>query len=224
LGATLPLAPKIGLIATTLLCGVSCNSKLDVKANRGAPLPAEEEPTPETPAEPDADKSDDPDQAKQVDDGFARTRYYYQSRSIVTLKLTPDGVPAGSMFSLINDSTKTTLVEDETLAAREMAAGTSFGLTEQGYDIILRLYPLTTAMKGHFRYGKNALRLLANDGGQVLESTTNIFISDFDIQGLETVAAAEEADQLDLWMNPTSRVTVSNETSLTVGVGNIVND
>jgi len=178
------------VISTTVL--PACRSKLKVISkpvtNGGAEVPPSE--TEDPPQDGGQTTGDIPpiveDQPKatplEVSGLLSAQRLYYQSRSVISLNISSDGISTNSRFSLFNDTTHETLIENQSL---------DYGLTDDGnisdyfmvaeapYDIFIRLYPSASGSRGRFGYGANKLRLLFDDEVKPTFSQSTIYLSDF---------------------------------------------
>ncbi len=239
-------------LAAALAAGVfsqACRSKLDVKSKDGGPMPATETPAdvppPEDPGPAPVTDPDpvDPPQKKEVKDVMALKggKLYFQTRDTITIEIQKAVIEGAPTFSLINvtnsgdDDSKAIEIVKEAVPAFGLHGG--FGLAElQGDKIQLQFYPGDAQWKGKFVYGKNKLKVVANDEDNPRFATIELWLQDFDVFGVAVTSFANNVQvakvdgpngyQFQGWVNVLSPPTVlasDNSTTLTHGLFNMVN-
>lgn len=188
----LPAFASCALIFVVALSGWSCEQKKETVSTRGASLkgaatdPTDGTPEPEEPAP-------TPSQAEPVEvtTGLDLTRLYYQSRAPITIAIKPEAAGPGDKFSLFNDSTQATLVENQSVALTGDGP-VSYGFSEvkagnmslAAYELTLRLFPLDSDFDAKFGYGTNKLRLLVEGSAGSHFVTNSIVRLDFPYFGV----------------------------------------
>lgn len=214
----------VGLTALLSSGLAGCRSKISASAKRSDAV----EPT----AEPEATETPNPaaEQSKEpahIDSGIEEARLYYQSRSVITLKLSSDFVAPGATFTLVNESNGKTLVENATSGLSLTESDTPYQLLSDqlGYEVIVKLYPLDPSLLGKFIYGANKIRVMTEEQAQEQFDDLTITLQDFDIQGPSAIAASDQDDAIDMWTNESSRpVVAADGSTLTTNMQVMIND
>lgn len=177
----------LGVAVAIVTLGSGCQSKISTNDRRtsGEPAPAETPPPRGEPVE--------------IAGSLAAERTVFQSRGVITLDVSPAALKLGESFSLVNDTTKATLIDSDSsglaLMGDEAMADAGWHLGG-GYDVTLRLFLMDPAIQASFAPGDNTLRLLvdASDGGAPRLAKTLVTLHDFDVQGL-TIGSFETSEQ-----------------------------
>lgn len=210
--------------------GQSVKGNLKVLDEKG-PAAAAVDPTP-TDAPPSS--TDNPPTATVIDipDGLLTGRSYVQSRTPITLTISPDVANLGDTFSLYNDSTGQTLVAQQGIALYDpLDAGQSLapalwseaGAALAPYDLTLRLYPLDPEFSAKLTYGANQLRLMVREGSASPKRSERVLQRrDFTMTGVARSFSKEGMQrrngfeaELGLWHQP---VVSTDKSTLTLGV------
>ena len=165
------------LLIAALLCLAAwgplagCRSKLEVHTTNGTKAPAEkkDENTTATPV--------------LIPDGFSSNRSYFQSRSTIAVSISSKLVSPGEQFSLLNETTKSKLIDRQALTFGLDAHTSHDGdLTAQpSYQVTVQFFPLDQETLGRFTYGSNTLRVVT-DGDKAAEQ--EVTLRDFPISGM----------------------------------------
>lgn len=241
----------LGLVAA-LAAGIfsqACRSKLDVKSKDGGPMPATDTP-PETPPPEDPGPApvDDPEPPTppvpaEIKDVMALKggKLYFQTRDTITIEIKKAVIEGAPTFSLINvtnsgeDDTKAIEIVKEAVPSFGLHGG--FGLAEvQGDKIQLQFYPGDGQWKGKFLYGKNKIKVVANDEANPRYATIELWLQDFDVFGVAVTSFANNVQvakvdgpagyQFQGWVNvlsPPTVATADKQSVLTNGMFNMVN-
>ncbi len=238
-------------LAAALALGLfsqACRSKLDVKSKDGGPMPATETPPVDVPPEEEPAPTTDPDPVTppvpvEQKDVMALKggKLYFQTRDTITIEINRKVIEGAPSFSLINvtnsgnDDTKAIKIVEEEVPAFGLHGG--FGLAEvNGNAIQLQFYPGDAQWKGKFLYGKNKLKVIANDEDNPRFATIELFLQDFDVFGVAVTSFANNVQvakldgpagyQFQGWVNvlsPPTVATADNKSVLTNGIFNMVN-
>lgn len=182
------------------------------------------------PEKPVAEKPVAQVEAKELQDKIIAERKYFQSRSVITLKPVDNLLTANDEYSLVNATSKKTLIERQAVAS-------SIGLTNSDYffklsetadeSFALKLFPALSD-SDYFHYGPNSLRLWINSAEEQKFSLIEIWLKDFDLMEptLSTLPSDSEAsDGFEGWVNTVNLPHVQTaDSSLRIGLSNIVND
>lgn len=159
-------------------------------------------------------------------------RTYYQTRSVISLKIEQDSLSGANTFSVDNDDTGIKLVDQQPIS---FGLFDGFNLLPSKYDesmLLLSFYPLDPEVRAAFKYGENNITLSVDHPTYPIYSKTKIYIKDFDIFETAYLSFSTNRQVISTngklfqgWLNVVSnpRVT-SGETTLTTGMPNIVND
>lgn len=167
-----------------------------------------------------------------VPGGLLVARTHVQSRTPISITISPDAVALGDTFSLVDDSTGQTLVSRQAIAlfdgvdsgrgvasAFRLEAATSL----KPYDLTLKLYPLDPELKGKLAYGENHLRLLVSEGSPSPKRSESLLQrGDFTLTGLSRSyfqGPGQRRDgfeaEIGLWHQPLG---ATGQRTLTMGV------
>ena len=169
-------------------------------------------------------------EAKEFKDEILAERKYFQSRSVITLKPTDNLLLASYEYSLVNATSKKTLIPRQSV-------GTGQGLLDSEYffrleatsqqDYSLKLFP-SLGDSDAFLYGGNSLRLWINSADEQKFSLIQIWLNDFDLMEATLATLPSESDAyhgFEGWVNTVSEPHIQTaDGSLRTGFTNIVND
>jgi hypothetical protein len=123
-------------------------------------------------------------------------RSYFQTRSVISLKISPDSVEPGDLFSLFNVSSNEALVEPRPLALGPVdTTGEPFSLATSGVQVFVSLYLLDPNFSQKFAYGPNLLRLNI-DSAQPKTDQKTIYLRDFKLLGTQTSHFSENKQRV----------------------------
>jgi hypothetical protein len=127
---------------------------------------------------------------------LSSTRSYFQTRSVVSLKIAPESVEPGDLFSLFNVSSNEELVEPRPLAFGPIdTGGEPFSLATSGVQVFVSLYLLNPEFAQKFTYGPNVLRLNI-DSAQPKTDQKTIYLRDFKLLGTQTAHFSENKQRI----------------------------
>jgi hypothetical protein len=127
---------------------------------------------------------------------LSATRSYFQTRSVISLKIAPDSVEPGDLFSLFNVSSNEELVEPRQLALGTVdTAGEPFALGTSGVQVFVSLYLLNPLFAQKFTYGPNVLRLNI-DSAQPKTDQKTIYLRDFKLLSTQTSHFSENKQRI----------------------------
>lgn len=183
--ARLPLLfQTLALLLVTAVFGSGCRAKVSATSNRTSK--ASKDPTAK--GEP-----------VEIPGSLAAERMFFQSRGVITLDVSSTALQLGEQFSLVNNTTKATLIENESSSLEllgDEAMANKGWLLGSGYDVTLRLFLLDPTIRASFAPGENALQLFVDSTGDDKQQTakTTITLHDFDVQGM-TIGCFESGEQ-----------------------------
>jgi len=123
-------------------------------------------------------------------------RSYFQTRSVMSLKIAPETVEPGDLFSLFNVSSNEELVEPRPLALGPVdTMGEPFSLSTSGVQVFVSLYLIDPRLSQKFVYGANTLRL-SIDSAQPKTDEKTIYLRDFKLFGTQTARFGENKQRL----------------------------
>ncbi len=230
------LAPILwgGLLLVVASQASGCRSKLDVKTTGNAiSAPASATLPPDAVDEPIAAVE------KPAALQLAGQKLYFQSRDTVTIRITRDVIEGAATFSLLNvtngdDDTATAIIKDEPVPADFKGSSLNFALYPVADDaVVVELYPGNKDWQDKFSYGKNRLKVVANDAANPRYAYTELYLEDFELfspsvmtfsENLQ-VASLDDGSQFQGWLNLVSipSVAADDGTVLTTGFFDMVN-
>lgn len=224
------------LLASAMLLVAGCRSKLDVKTEKGAPLPtiADESPEPAVPElPPGPDPSLEPPAPTEKDGGvfLQDQRAVFQTRETIKIRVSADVVAGAETFSLLNvtggEDDPITILDHEPVPDGMSLLGGGFSLTPvlEGDDMVLSFYPGRPDWRGKFHYGLNKLKLVAHDDANPRFSYVQLTLRDFVVFG-GMLTLGDVSDQASAgfqgWLTVVGAPTVSaGGTTLSTGLGPI---
>jgi len=121
----------------------------------------------------------------ELPNALLASRSYYQTRSVVTLKIESSEVSPGAPIRLMSDTTLKDLLSGVagSLGLQEATADavpgweTQFLSNDGGF--ILRLYPSDPAIASAMNYGENNLKLLVDETTTPKMAVSKIYLKDF---------------------------------------------
>ncbi len=207
------------LLATLLMSGIACRSKLEVKT-AGSSIKA----AAVIPDEPKADEPTGTPVPIAIDDAFTSRRLFFQSRSVISVNIASNIVEPDERFSLVNETTKAVLVDQQPL---------SFGLQNEAYlagapsyQVSVQFYPMDEKTAGRFAYGANLLRLMV-EGDTPKTAEHSIYMKDFTVMGMQLSHFEMDTQRQDGFQGEistmTNRVVGNGKGFLISGFMNLVN-
>ena len=158
-------------------------------------------------------------------------RNFIQTRGVITLKIDSSKVSPSSPLELVNTTTGFSLIKtaagafglDDVSSADEP----SWGLTSNGYDFTLTIYPLDPSFDGKFSYGENKLLLNVNEAASLKDAKEQVTMQDFDYFSRAYASFGNNEEQQEGYQGEVSKVTgifVSNgDYELSTGFVGVVN-
>jgi hypothetical protein len=170
------------------------------------------------------------------------SRLYFQTRDTITLSIDEDVIQGAPTFSVLNttnsgsDDSKAVTVIQEAVPSLGLADDRSFSLDQvSDGKLVLSFYPGQDNYQGKFFYGKNTLKVVANDDINPRFAIVVLTLQDFSVFDVAVtsfstnIQVATQADpngyQFQGWVNvvgPAS-VSTSDHSALTTGLFNMVN-
>jgi hypothetical protein len=201
-----PKAPHGGLLAFWFFIIVSmisagCQSKVEIRTTSA---PTESKKSSQTPADPNPGAPPDTTggtttgKVEPIDmpGALSANRTYFQTRSVVNLKIAPDSVEPGDLFSLFNTSTNEELVEPRPLGLGPVEqTGEPFSLGMSGVQVFVSLYLIDPNFANKFTYGPNTLRLNV-ESAQPKTAQKTIYLRDFKLMGTSASHFSENKQRL----------------------------
>lgn len=180
-------------ILCILLSGLtSCESKVEIRTTK-APTESRKGAQPSPDTNPSGPSSGDPAgggttgrvEPIEIPGALSANRDYFQTRSIMTLKIAPESVETGDLFSLFNTSTNEQLVDPRALAlGTNDTSGEPFSLSTSGVQVFVSLYLLDPNILNKFSYGSNNLRLDIESATPKTAYKT-VYLRDFKLLGTQ---------------------------------------
>ena len=159
-----------------------------------------------------------------VPGGLTGPRTYFQSRSVISFDVTSSVVPPGEQFSLYNDSTKATLIDQQALSPGP--SGSASLVEQAGHQITIEFYLMNQSEVERWTYGTNDLRLMVT-GQDPKEAQNSIHLEDFPVQTVQASHFTLDVQTVDGFQGEVTTVTnqvVSNgQGFLTTGFLALVN-
>ena len=144
------------------VAGAGCRAKMETTTKSGGPVSA----------------------AISIDDRAVGQRHYFQSRSVITIPLNQDHIKNGDRFAVVNETTGEILIDQQELdLSGDLQAGEGFDLLQEGFDVLIRIYPRSEINFDKLVYGSNKFRLdiEGKEGPKFLEH--EIVLRDFPMFG-----------------------------------------
>ena len=137
-----------------------------------------------------------PAEAKSVEvpDLFTSNKSNIQTRGVLTLRLSNTYVDDITELSLINDTTKATIVDHLPISMGLTGNKYGFRITQQAADVIVKIYPGLSDTRKKMNYGKNSLRLVAVAGNEERYNTKSFRLVDFTYLGASYMTRGNEDD------------------------------
>ncbi len=237
---------RLGLAALVALSlsPIACRSKIDVKSKDGASVPVAQVPEipPVDPVAPEP--TTDPAPPEPVEKKGAASlqggKVYFQTRDTITINIKREVIDGADSFSLLNitnsgtDDSKAVQVVQEKVPSLGLHEGGFALATVDDQTVQLQFFPGDSQFAGKFFYGKNILKVVANDEANPRYATVEIFLQDFDVFGVAVTSFSTDVQvaiktgaggfQFQGWVNVLSPPTVTlGANVLTNGIFNMVN-
>lgn len=138
----------------------------------------------------------------EIPNSLSGERTYFQSRSTISLKVSSDLLKAGEQFSLINDSTTSTIIDQKEFSLNlndESDPDITHWSLFDSSNGTLKLYFLDSAVTKGLAQGENILRLIGNSGSGQSSRTakTSIYLSDFPLFGFTSSVFPSASQRVD---------------------------
>jgi hypothetical protein len=137
-----------------------------------------------------------PAEAKSVEvpDLFTSNKTNIQTRGVLTFRLTDTYVDDITELSLINDTTKATIVDHLPISMGLTSNTVPFRMTQQAADVVVKIYPGLSDTQKKMNYGNNSLRLVAVAADEERYNTQRIRLIDFTYLGTTYMNRGDEED------------------------------
>ncbi len=122
----------------------------------------------------------------EVPDLYSISKSNIQTRSVLTLRIADTHVDDITELSLLNDTTDATLVDHQPISmglSQDTTSISSFSMTRQAADVIVKIYPGLADLRSKMKYGNNSLRLIAVAGDEERYNVKSVRFADFKYLG-----------------------------------------
>lgn len=138
----------------------------------------------------------------EIPNGLNSERTYFQNRSAISLNISSELLKAGEQYSVINDSTTSTIIDQKEfsldLSDENNSQDSQWSLLDTSTGL-LKLYLLDSTVAKGFSQGENILRVTSKDtdGQPGKTAKISIYLQDFTVFGFTSLLFPEGNQRMD---------------------------